>query len=741
MINNYSLKYFPYIFGLFDITLAWQKPEIDWHSKGFARYEANLSVDQICLDLNKISYCSDKSRIEFFYNFFDLANPLNTLRRINIDGIKLRISSEFKNDREKKEISLKHIYVYEDYINIIKNLDIERIQLGLAEIIILSGKNIQSVLSGHVNLKKQIGLLSLVGDIKLEDATRGDYLRIDLANQNVSPIDRPTYSLAAKYQNTIVSASWTTDQSIRYQPYNNLVRFNLESDLFSMSSNGDFQINHKTIIADFSVTIVENASETFFMNLDSCHYEGDFYNLKSLKGSLACEVQALLDSLDQGQKHLLNVENRLQYQLSPERYLIDMLTSVSEKVSPKPLISILGSMYTQLEGSYVNRWPRIISSIDLSADLAIYKDLVSRLKSTKYAIPSPLNELDGQLSCKLVGTYDNAAFPAEIPLNCKVDLSSNLQKISAQVDTSISISKNKNQSFALGLHGLLKLSESSIYLPNIDIGSSLPGLFSDDRVVKATRHVEKLSKNRQKLAANAILDAFSYKIRIQTNPLAHIYIHHKSLEAPLPLIVDFILSSESAMQGRVDIENHVMSLFRRNVMVRRLTLNFDPITEQRLLSGLLEFDHANASVKMRLSGSIQHPTMIFESEPPIPDSEIYAGLLFGGSTDTLSSNSLRSIEEARAAFTDGAISLLSMYYLASTPIESIGYNPYNRHFVARVRLPNGLLLSIGQSQTDGSELSLKKRIGRNWTIETKATKDQATGENRGQALLRWGRRY
>lgn len=106
VINNYSLKYFPYIFGLFDITLAWQKPEIDWHSKGFARYEANLSVDQICLDLNKISYCSDKSRIEFFFNFFDLANPLNTLRRINIDGIKLRISSEFKNDREKKKYLL-----------------------------------------------------------------------------------------------------------------------------------------------------------------------------------------------------------------------------------------------------------------------------------------------------------------------------------------------------------------------------------------------------------------------------------------------------------------------------------------------------------------------------------------------------------------------------------------------------------------------------------------------------------
>jgi hypothetical protein len=209
----------------------------------------------------------------------------------------------------------------------------------------------------------------------------------------------------------------------------------------------------------------------------------------------------------------------------------------------------------------------------------------------------------------------------------------------------------------------------------------------------------------------------------------------------LPLIIDLSFSSQKALVGQLSLKDYAASLFRRQVMVRNLNLRFNGLIEQKRLSGLLEFEQADAFIKMHLSGSLHRPNIIFESEPPVPDSEIYAGLLFGGSTDTLSTNSLRSIEEARAAFTDGAISLLSMYYLASTPIESIGYNPSNRHFVARVRMPNGLMLSLGQSQQERAEVVLKKRIGRNWTIETRATKDQATGENRGQALLRWGRRY
>ena len=320
-----------------------------------------------------------------------------------------------------------------------------------------------------------------------------------------------------------------------------------------------------------------------------------------------------------------------------------------------------------------------------------------------------------------------------------MDLSSKLQKISGDFDAELQIRESKPKAYEL--NGTVSLRNSRVYLPNIDIGASLPGLFSDARIIRETTPQFESLRSIKGIMGGDFPDVLSYNLALKTKPSSYLYVYHKSLKTPLPIIFDLSFSSQNALEGEISLKDYTASLFRRRVMVRNLSLSLNGPNEPKHLSGLLEFEQADAFIKMHLSGSIRHPHIIFESEPPIPDSEIYAGLLFGGSTDTLSTNSLRSIEEARAAFTDGAISLLSMYYLASTPIESIGYNPYNRHFVARVRLPNGLMLSLGQSQEERAEVVLKKRIGRNWTIETRATKDQATGEKRGQALLRWGRRY
>jgi hypothetical protein len=88
---------------------------------------------------------------------------------------------------------------------------------------------------------------------------------------------------------------------------------------------------------------------------------------------------------------------------------------------------------------------------------------------------------------------------------------------------------------------------------------------------------------------------------------------------------------------------------------------------------------------------------------------------------------------------DSAIGLVTMYYLASTPVESIGYNPETKGFTAKVKLRQGLSLVVGTGEAS-QEVGLRKRIGRNWTVETTAITDDEAGK-KGVAMLRWGKRY
>ncbi len=116
--------------------------------------------------------------------------------------------------------------------------------------------------------------------------------------------------------------------------------------------------------------------------------------------------------------------------------------------------------------------------------------------------------------------------------------------------------------------------------------------------------------------------------------------------------------------------------------------------------------------------------------------------MFGGEPAALDTEGQRSVEETRAAMVDGALGLLSMYYLASTPIDSVGYNPYTGVFRARVKLAKGLTLAVGSDLGGAHQtVGIRKRLSENWSFETTAETDEVTNESKGVALFKWGRRY
>jgi hypothetical protein len=87
-----------------------------------------------------------------------------------------------------------------------------------------------------------------------------------------------------------------------------------------------------------------------------------------------------------------------------------------------------------------------------------------------------------------------------------------------------------------------------------------------------------------------------------------------------------------------------------------------------------------------------------------------------------------------------ALGIFSLIAFASTPIETVLYDPATKTYSAVVRLPGGVVASIGNSWEDERQVALSKSIGRNWAISTELIQD-ANGVNRGGTMLRWRKRY
>lgn len=205
---------------------------------------------------------------------------------------------------------------------------------------------------------------------------------------------------------------------------------------------------------------------------------------------------------------------------------------------------------------------------------------------------------------------------------------------------------------------------------------------------------------------------------------------------PVALSLDTVVSNETPINGFVQIRPFRIEVLRRQAVVKKFKMNFADSKEQQKITGLVHFKNNDYKINLKIFGTVSEPKYLFQSEPPLPDRDILAIVLFGATPADLEAEDLKSVGEAQAAIVDGAISLLSMYYLVSTPVESVGYNPQTRMFTARVSLREGLSMTLGSDTSNRKEVGLRKRLGRGWRIQTSASQD-----NKKRAMLKWGKRY
>jgi hypothetical protein len=375
--------------------------------------------------------------------------------------------------------------------------------------------------------------------------------------------------------------------------------------------------------------------------------------------------------------------------------------------------------------------PRVLQlESDLQLNAPRFERVVTDLGSTELAVYAPFHQLKGPISCVSHGEFNLADRPWRIPLECNLRLRSDAQRLDADVISELVYDADRPIP-RLQIATNVALNHVALSLPNIDLRSPFPRLTIDPRIERASTHS----------AEPPTIDV-DYNIRVHTTQSDAIKVINNLTDGPLPIELDLRMMSGQGMFGDVRIGGGKLEFLKRRAEAKYLVFRFPRDSEEIELDGKIELINPDYKMFLIATGTLTQPRFRLLTDPPLSEDEAVSVLLYGERFDSLDEESRESASQTAAAMADNAIGLVSMYYLASTPVDSIGYDQQSGLLTANFRLPSGARVTVGRDDEAANVIGFQKRLGRNWRVETTLrTADNQGREGRGGAFLRWGKRF
>ena len=275
----------------------------------------------------------------------------------------------------------------------------------------------------------------------------------------------------------------------------------------------------------------------------------------------------------------------------------------------------------------------------------------------------------------------------------------------------------------------------SVLLNDIQIALPVFGLKGPPPLIPDSR-LKKTLVQKVKDPATSL----EYSVRVKTADAHPIRLLSNLAKTPVPVELDILIDSSKAPSGEIRVKEFAVEFFRRKAQMKYFNVKLKG-TDEETLHGLIEVHYTDYLVKIYLDGTTREPTYRFESVPPLSQNDIISVLLFGRKTDENDPGQTGSVANTQAALADKAVGLASMYLLASTPIESVGYNSQSQTFTAKFRLTEGTSLNVGAGDSGVKEVGVNRHLGGPWYIYT-FLKNPAERQDRSTAaFLQWVLRY
>jgi hypothetical protein len=159
------------------------------------------------------------------------------------------------------------------------------------------------------------------------------------------------------------------------------------------------------------------------------------------------------------------------------------------------------------------------------------------------------------------------------------------------------------------------------------------------------------------------------------------------------------------------------TIFRRAIRLQKFKVNFNPPLDPILVARIL-FPLPEYKITLNLEGPVSSPRHSFSSEPPLPQNDIYAVLLFGRPMAELDQADRVAVNQSNRLLSQSLLNLAVLYFFAGSPIEHIGYHPETNRATAQIGLGSRASLRVGGDQEGINSTAVRRSLGRGWYIDT-----------------------
>ena len=316
-------------------------------------------------------------------------------------------------------------------------------------------------------------------------------------------------------------------------------------------------------------------------------------------------------------------------------------------------------------------------------------------------LPAPFNSLDGKIITSMRSFKSKTEGNVIFWIENLFDLSGNGQIVNLNIDNEVEL--NPGSWKIINILVSLGFNQVKLELPRLSKKSAPPQFIPDSRFKTS------LSQNDgPKLPLSLHLEANDQKsLHLKTN----------LLKQTLRFNFDLEIEKGVLKHGHISLLPLKTKIFKRPIDVRQLTFKFshpnDPIVK-----GEIKFPLPEYKITLNLEGPIQKPRYAFQSDPPLPQSDIYAVLLFGRPMDDLDSDDKTAAQKTNQVLAQGIFSLSALYFLAGSPVEYVGYDPESQSGKLQLGLGQRTTLQLAGKETGVNNSSVRRSLGKGWYLDT-----------------------
>jgi TamB, inner membrane protein subunit of TAM complex len=323
-------------------------------------------------------------------------------------------------------------------------------------------------------------------------------------------------------------------------------------------------------------------------------------------------------------------------------------------------------------------------------------------------LPAPFNVMNGFIKLD-VAIKDN---PKNDLVNVNavttIDLTSQAQDFDVDITSLVPLNLVTFKPTEIGLD--LDFKKVKLELPRLSKKSPPPQFIPDSRFKKQILPPEK----KESIPSDIEISALNEKaMHIKTN----------LLDEELRLNFDLKLNDGKAPNGFVKILPLKTSVFKRPIRVQYVDLKFSQTTET-LIDAIIKFPLPEYKITLKLEGPVSKPRYAFESDPPLPQNDIYAVLLFGRPLADLDPDDKNSAAKTNQLLSQGILSLSVLYFLAGSPVEYVGYDPNSKNATAQFGLGKKSSLRVGGGSEGVNSTAIRRSLGKGWYLDTSVQQSQ-----------------